>query len=199
MQKQMRAFLGLASYYRQFILHFAEVTAPLMVLLKGRGNWQLKWSEEKVEDFRKTQQALCKELVLHIPDFNCPFVLQTDASNKAIGTVLTQEMNSMERPIAYASRKLQPQEQRYATIERECLVIKWGMAYFHYYLLGHKLKLITDYAPLKWLQTTQTDNAWITLWALTLQPFHFYLNLGRAMPLWWLTSSPIVTQTKAPH
>ncbi|KYO35673.1 hypothetical protein Y1Q_0017678 [Alligator mississippiensis] len=101
----------------------------------------------------------------HSPDKQAPGI---DASNQAVGAMLTQETDGVERPIAYASRKLQPQEQRYTTIERECLAIKWGVEYFRYYLIGRKFILVTDHAPRKWLKTTQTDNAGITRWALAL-------------------------------
>lgn len=87
--KQLRAFLGLASYYRLFIPYFAEVTALLTDLLKGWGNGPLKWDEEHRKAFHKTQQSLCNKVVLHTPDFRHPFILQTDACNQAVGAVLT--------------------------------------------------------------------------------------------------------------
>ncbi|KYO33515.1 hypothetical protein Y1Q_0008702 [Alligator mississippiensis] len=62
--------------------------------------------------FKKLKQALCEEVVIHTPDFRKPFILQTDASETALGAVLTQEDRGSERPVAYASRKLLPAERR---------------------------------------------------------------------------------------
>ncbi|KYO20669.1 hypothetical protein Y1Q_0012557 [Alligator mississippiensis] len=78
-----------------------------------------------------------------------------------------------ERPVAYASRKLLPAEKRYATIERECLAIRWVVDYFRYYLMGREFTLVTDHAPLKWLSTAKSDNARITQWALAFEPYKF--------------------------
>lgn len=73
--------------------------------------------------------------MLHTPKFNEPFVLQMDTSAEAIA-VLLQMVEGMERPIAYASRKLNEHEKRYAMVEQECLAIKCGVEYFWYSLLG---------------------------------------------------------------
>ncbi|XP_059576059.1 uncharacterized protein LOC109281530 isoform X3 [Alligator mississippiensis] len=62
--------------------------------------------------FRKLKQALCEDVIMHTPNFGKTFVLQTDASETAVGAVLTQEEKGIERPIAYASRKLTPAEKR---------------------------------------------------------------------------------------
>ncbi|KYO29488.1 hypothetical protein Y1Q_0000163 [Alligator mississippiensis] len=86
----------------------------------------------------------------------------TDASETAVGAVLTQEEEGIEGPVAYASRKLSSAERRYATIERECLAIRWAVDHSWYYLMGQDFKLVTDHAPLWWLSTARTDNARIT-------------------------------------
>lgn len=121
----------------------------------------------------RRQERPSVRTVLETLDFESYFILQTDASDRALGAVLSQEINGISRPVAYVSRKLDPQERRYAMVERDCLAIKCGVDYFWYYLLGHEFTLITDHAPLRWLKNKQTDNARITRWALTLQPFHF--------------------------
>ncbi|KYO37782.1 hypothetical protein Y1Q_0022061 [Alligator mississippiensis] len=100
---------------------------------------------------------------------------QTDASKTAVGAVLMQEEEGIERPIVYASRKLSSAERRYATIEWECLAIRWAVDHFWYFLMGLEFKLVTDHAPLRWLSTARTDNAWITRWALALQPYKFQI------------------------
>lgn len=111
------------------------------------------------QSFELLKRALREDVVIYMPDFQKPFVLQTDASKTTVGALLTQEDARVERPVAYTSRKLLPAETWYATIECECLAIHWAVEHFRYYLLGRKFMLVTDHAPLKWLSSTKTDNA----------------------------------------
>ncbi|KAL5491312.1 hypothetical protein EMCRGX_G016575 [Ephydatia muelleri] len=65
------------------------------------------------------------------PDFDKPFILQTDASEYGVGAVLSKhDQHGRDHPVAYFSRKLLPREVRYSTVEKECLAIKLGMETF---------------------------------------------------------------------
>jgi len=66
--KKVQKFLELANYYRQFIKHFAKLTAPLHVLVKKEKKWRWEKAQEKV--FRKLKKAFTTELVLAIPDLD---------------------------------------------------------------------------------------------------------------------------------
>lgn len=80
------------------------------------------------------------------PDFNLPFTLQTDASDKGVGAVLSQiSGEGQEHPVAYWSRKLLDREQRYATVEKECLAIKLATEAFRVYLMGRHFTIVTDH------------------------------------------------------
>jgi len=68
---------------------------------------------------------LCNDPILQFPAFEKTFTLTTDASNYAIGSVLSQGNLEPDRPIAYASRTLSTSEINYATIEKEMLAIIW--------------------------------------------------------------------------
>ena len=50
-------------------------------------------------------------------------------------------------PIAFASRSLSNAEKNYAQLERETLAIIYGVSYFHKYLFGRKINIITDHRP----------------------------------------------------
>ncbi len=110
---------------------------------------------------------------MHSPDFSLPFLLQTDASDRGLGAVLTQEIEGEEQPVLYISRKLSKRETMYSTIEKECLAIRWAVLTLHYYLLGREFTLCSDHAPLQWLHRMKDTNARITRWYLALQPFKF--------------------------
>ncbi|KAI2667414.1 Retrovirus-related Pol polyprotein from transposon 17.6 [Labeo rohita] len=113
------------------------------------------------------------QTVLRAPDFNCPFLLQTDASDTGLGAVLSQVRDGEEHPVMYISRKLTPAETRYAAVEREVLAIKWAVLELRYYLLGRRFTLMTDHAPLQWMASAKDTNARVTRWSLALQDFHF--------------------------
>jgi len=86
---------------------------------------QVQWTLTCDQAFGKLKEFLCSKLVLNTPDFNRPFILQTDASNRGVQAVLTQiDDNSKEHPIAYYSRKLLSRKERYSVVEKECLAIR---------------------------------------------------------------------------
>ena len=123
---------------------------------------------------KKLKHKLSESPVLRVPDFSRAFIVQTDASEVGIGAVLTQtDENGHEHPIAFASRKLKPREQKYAVIEKECLAIVWALGFFHSYLYGQHFVSETDHQPLKWLQQMKNKNQRLIRWALSLQPFKF--------------------------
>ena len=120
------------------------------------------------------KQQLCCSPVLRSPDFTKEFRLQTDASEYGVGAVLSQEDDSGdEHPVAYFSRKLLPREQKYATIEKECLAIKLACEAFKVYLLGRQFVVQTDHRALEWLNRLKDNNSRLTRWSLSLQPFEF--------------------------
>ena len=107
---EVRSFLGLVGYYRKFIPHFATVAAPLSDLTKKNVK-VFEWSEDCEDAFLCLKELLCTAPVLNTPDLNNEMILQTDASNRGVGAVLSQmDSEGEEHPIAYVSRKLLPRE-----------------------------------------------------------------------------------------
>ncbi|KAI2662301.1 Retrovirus-related Pol polyprotein from transposon 17.6 [Labeo rohita] len=170
---QVRAFLGLAGYYRCFIPNFSSLAAPLTDLTRKGQPEKICWTAAAEEALQRIKAALTSSPVLRAPDFSCPFLLQTDASDTGLGAVLSQVQGGEEHPIIYISRKLSPAERNYATVEREALAIKWAVLELRYYLLGRKFTLVTDHAPLQWMARAKDTNARVTRWFLALQDFHF--------------------------
>ena len=121
--KEVHSFIGLASYYRRFIPNFAKWSKPLNALIVPpahqakvcRGEMKkleltkFVWSKECQEGFDALKHALTTAPVLAYPDYTQPFILETDASLKGLGAVLSQKGKDREvRIIAYASRSLRP-------------------------------------------------------------------------------------------
>lgn len=110
---------------------------------------------------------------MQYPDFNKTFTVTTDASNYAIGAVLSQNNNNKDLPIAYASRTLNEHEVNYSTTEKELLAIVWTVKYFRPYLYGRKFKIITDHRPLTWLMSLKDPSSKLVRWKIRLDEYDF--------------------------
>eukprot|EP00854_Cymbomonas_tetramitiformis_P034705 gene34705-biopygen35871 len=119
----VRQFLGLAGYYRKYILGFSEIAHPLTQLTKSSTPWE--WGTLQEWAFNELKRALTEAPTLALPDMkaavegSAPFLVQTDASGIALGGVLMQDTGEGLRPIAFESRQFTPAEQNYHTGERE--------------------------------------------------------------------------------
>lgn len=170
-QKDIKSFLGLLGYYRKFIKDFAKLVKPLTVCLKKDNKIEL--TEEYIKTFETCKDILTNDPILQYPDFSKPFNLTTDASNFAIGAVLSQGPIGSDRPICYASRTLSSSETNYSTIEKELLAIVWATKYFRPYLFGRKFKIITDHKPLTWIMNLKDTNSKLTRWRLKLEEYDY--------------------------
>ncbi|GMI83363.1 hypothetical protein HRI_002005600 [Hibiscus trionum] len=110
--KSLMDFLGLTGYYRRFIRDYGTISKPLTNMLKKEG---FSWSEEFRKAFELLKKVMCKAHVLALPNFNKAFYLETDASARGTGVVLTQE----GRPIAYLSKVIGPKNVDLSIYEKE--------------------------------------------------------------------------------
>ncbi|KII73289.1 Transposon Tf2-8 polyprotein [Thelohanellus kitauei] len=101
------------------------------------------------------------------------FILDTDASNSAIGAVLSQQYGNCEKVIAYASRSLSNSEINYGTTKKEMLALVWSIKHFRAYLLGAKFILRTDHMSLKWLRNFREPEGQIARWLEILSNYNF--------------------------
>lgn len=177
--KQLKGFLGLLGYYRKFIKNFAKITKPLTKCLKKNEN--IIHNEEFVNCFNMCKNLLTNDPILQYPDFQKTFNLTTDASNVAIGAVLSQGPIGKDLPIAYYSRTLSDSEQNYSTIEKELLGIVSAVKYFRPYLFGKKFNIITDHKPLQYLFSLKEPNSKLVRWRLKLEEYDYniYYKKGK--------------------
>ena len=169
--KQLKGFLGLLGYYRKFVNRFSDLTKPLTKCLKKGAS--ITHNKEFVDCFESCKNLLMNEPILQYPDFEKTFNLTTDASNVAIGAVLSQGSIGNDLPIAYASRTLNESEQNYSTIEKELLAIVYAVKYFRPYLFGRHFNVITDHKPLEWLFSLKEPNSKLIRWKLKLQEYDY--------------------------
>ncbi|GBG83894.1 hypothetical protein CBR_g37764 [Chara braunii] len=169
---QVRAFLGLASYYRRFIKGFAAIAGPLTNLL--RKDQPLFWTSECDQAFSKLKAALISAAVLIRADPEKPFVLITDWQREAILAILAQVGPSgLESVVEYASKSVPACKRNYAAPTGECYVTLWGISHFRAYLYGRKFTLVTDYEPLLALKKSKDYSGMIGRWATVLQGMDF--------------------------
>ena len=171
-ERAVKAFLGLAGYYRRFISNFASDAYPLTKLTR-QGEPFIIGHEQK-EAFEKLKLKLTLAPVLAHPDFDRPFFITTDASGYGLGAILKQlDEEGRERVIEYASRTLTQVEQKYPATHKECLAIVYGVEQFRYFVTGRRFSVITDHHSLCYLKKVRKPYGRLTHWALRLQDFDF--------------------------
>ena len=203
-QEELRAYLGLLGYYCQFIPNLTRHIAPLNELLKsefsskpaGRGHGRnrrkdpqkqrpldpnFQWGPEQRKTFLAPKELLKKGQLLVHHDLKKPVLLQTDASQCGLGAVISHVMpNSMERPIAFASRTFTDTENNYAQYEKEGLSIIFRLKKFHKFLYGRKFTIVTDHQPLVHMfgdqkSTRPMASARVTRWHMLLSAYEYQI------------------------
>ena len=134
--KDVRSFYGLASYYRRFVKGFATIAEPLTRLTRKMARFE--WSEEAQQAFKAFKKALVEATSLTFPVPQEPCILDTDASDVAVGGVLSQRIDGIERPIAFFSRVMNVTQRNYCTTRQELLAVICALQHFRHYLLGNK-------------------------------------------------------------
>lgn len=172
--KQVKSFLGLAGYYRRFIKDFSKITKPLVNLTKK--NIPFVWCPFCDEAFNLLRSLLSNPPILKYPDFDQMFFLTCDASDIAIGAVLSQMHENQDLPIAFASRSLNSAENHYSTIEKELLAIVWAVKHYRPYLYGRSFTLITDHQPLTWLNGLKNPTSRLMRWRVELDEYDFVVK-----------------------
>ena len=108
--------------YRLLQNSHTSITAPLSDLMRKKQPSTVQWTADAQVAFRQLKSILCASPVLQTPDFTKPFIVQTDASERGVRAVQSQDSeDGGDKPVAYFSRKLLPREEKYSTIEKECL------------------------------------------------------------------------------
>jgi ribonuclease HI len=149
---EIRNFLGLARYYRQFIENFSKIANPMTELLKS--NTPFVWSDKCEASFQELKTRLTTTPVLTLPDASKDFVVYCYASRQGLGCVLMQG----GKVVAYASRQLRKHEENYPTQDLELAAVIHAMKIWRHYLMGNKCDIYTDHKSLKYIFTQSELN-----------------------------------------
>jgi hypothetical protein len=173
-KKVLRQFLSLCSYYKKFVPHFAQLASALNDLLKKGRRFQ--WSEELEKAFTDIKPRFACKPIFKTPDFNKPFSLAVDASEKAVGAYLFQQFDGLEHRICYFSKGLNNHQRRYATIEKEALALIFGVIAFSIYFGSSPVNVYTEHSPLQFLQRMSNVNHKHLRWNLELQTYNLNIK-----------------------
>lgn len=209
-KKQVKRFLGTASWYRRFVPNFSTIAGPLNRLTSTSRKLKVPfiWTKEAEESFQKLKSFLCSAPILSCPDFDKPFEVHTDASDYGVGGLLTQTIDGVEHPIAYMSKALSTQERNYSITEREALAVLVALEHWRCYLdNGHKFTVYTDHSALKWFINLNNPTGRLARWGVRLSAFNFDIKhrrgvdnvipdaLSRVLPVSAIDTNPSSTQT----
>ena len=141
--KKLRSLLGSVHYISKFIPNLAQLCHPLRPLL--RRSTKYIWTDEHTKHFNaiKTRIANHTEKIHYNPQLETR--IKCDASRSGLGAALEQLTVNGWKPISFASRFLNSNEERYSTNELELLGVVWSIEYFKNYLYGKEFSIKTDY------------------------------------------------------
>jgi len=173
--KDVRSFLGLASFYRRFVPGFSEIAAPLTELtLDINTKKKFVFTEEAEKAMEILKQKLTHAPVLVLPDMKLPFVLHADASGRATAGVLQQDQTGKGlQPLGYLSTKMTAAEKNYAVREQELLAVMHALRHWRHLLLGKKFTVHSDHNSLRYLMTQPTMKGRHARWQEELSEYEF--------------------------
>ena len=156
--EELRAFLGMTCYLRQFTQNYS-ITAALLTDLQRNKEFASKiarkfpiaWGDEEAKAFRRLKQTLTSPTILAFPDWNSTFIVQTDASSAGAGAVLLQPVGREERVLAFASHRFSKAGSRRGPTEREYMAVLWAIKHFRQYVADRRFTFVTDCSALTWL------------------------------------------------
>jgi hypothetical protein len=176
--RELRAFLGLAGYYRRFVKGFSDIALPLTEMTRNATRQRLQWGARQQVAFTELKRALQSTPVLALPDPALPFVVNCDASGYAVGAVLQQDRGSGLQPVAFLSKKLSGAESRYPVHEQELLAIITALTTWRHYLSGTAVpvRVRTDHKSLIHFQTQPMLSGRQTRWLETLADYDYVIE-----------------------
>ena len=171
--KELQSFLGFTNFYRMFIPNYTENIKPLLQLLKK--NVPFQWSDECQASMTKLHEAFIHGDILVHADTTKPFILEADASDFALGGILSQEYDGIWRPVAFYSRKLTPAEINYEIHDKELLAIIACFYQWRALLLSNEepIQVYTDHRNLLYYTSTRKLNCRQARWSTFLSNFNY--------------------------
>ena len=148
--KELQGFLGFVNFYRRFIVDFSALAKPLHELT--RKDVRFVFEGPQMASFNSIKQSITSAPILRHFDPADPVVVETDASDYALGAIISQtDSAGISRPVAFMSRSLSPAELNYAVHDKEFLAIVSAFKEWRHYLEGSSKPVVvhTDHRSLE--------------------------------------------------
>lgn len=186
-KQEVRSFTGFCNFYRRLIPDFAKRVAPLHdlqrdVIPDSAAEFQSQqcWTDVHSSAFEDLRKALCSDPVVHIANPSLPYILDTDASQVAVGGILSQKDPSTGKihVVEYYSRRLSAAQRNYAPGKLELLALIVTLEHWRHYLKGapRGLTIITDHEPLLAIRKTKNPSRMLLRWLNFLEQFNFVVQ-----------------------
>jgi transposase InsO family protein len=173
---QLRSFLGLANYFREFVPNHSTIVHPLqgMIDFAATKRTAIKWTPDGETAFVAVKGLIARCPLLHFVDDSSPITLMTDASDYGIGGYLFQRVDGIDQPIAFVSKSLTENQLRWSTIQKEAYAIFYCCTKLNALLQDRKFTILTDHANLQFLKND--SNQMVVRWWLAIQELDYILR-----------------------
>ena len=165
--RDVRSFLGLVSYYREFLNEMAEIAEPMYSKLRGDLT-KFTWDTADQEAFEKLKKLLTSAPILGYPREVGQYLVDSDASNFSTGGVLSQVQEEREVVIAYYSRSLKHSERNFCVTQRELLGVIKNLQKFKHFIWGNDYLIRTDHSSLRWILNFKDADGKLARWLAIL-------------------------------
>ncbi len=171
--KDAERFMGLANYHRTFVPNFAKLAEPMY---RVTGKQKFKWEQEQKDAFNSLKSALTRAPVFVLPNTRDDFILDTDASDLAVGAELLQIQNGEEKVVAYSSYALTTEQRMYCVTRKELLAILRFTRQFRHNFLGKPFLVRTDHSSLTWLLHFKAPQGQLARWMEELSQYNMVVQ-----------------------
>ena len=173
---QLRSFLGLANYFRDFVPNHSNVVNPLhkMVDNSATKRTPITWTPEGTTAFEEVKGLISRCPLLYFVNDTAPITLRTDASQYGVGGCLSQLVDDVEQPIAFISKSLTEIQLRWSTIQKEAYAIFFCCTKLDTLLRDRKFTIMTDHANLTFLNND--SNPMVVRWSIALQELTYKIK-----------------------
>lgn len=174
-KKELQSFLGFCNFYRQFIFNFSG-TVKSLTKLTGNHKWE--WGTDQQEAFETLKEKMMSAPCLVIPNDTGKFRLEADASNSAVGSVLSQEQDDKWYPVGFFSKSFSETERNYEIYDKEMLMIMLSLEEYQHWLMGsaQPFEVWTDHANLQYFRKPQKLNRRQACWVSELAEYNYMLH-----------------------
>ena len=174
--EKLQGFLGFLNFYCCFIENFSKIAHPLNALTYKKQPFE--WTPECQHAFKQLKEKITTTLVLHMPNNEDPFDIETDRLDIGIGAILFQQQGNHWHPIAFISCSLNDAKWNYHTTDLEMAAIIFTLKEWCQYPLNakHPFTILMDHKNIKYFIKSQDLSHWQACWNQTLQEYNYIIQ-----------------------